>query len=70
MIVRGEDDIMLEEKEAHLTLLAIPGAGNLEILHDAGHSPMLETPDGLAELLIAFIAEDWDDYEDIRHSVI
>ncbi len=69
MIVRGEDDIMLEEKDAHLTLLAIPGAGNLEILHGAGHSPMLETPDGLAELLITFIAEDWDDFEAIRDSV-
>ncbi len=69
MIVRGEDDIMLEEKEAHLTLLAIPGASNLEILHDAGHSPMIEAPAGLTELLIAFIAEDWDDYENIRHSV-
>ncbi len=69
MIVRGEDDIMLEEKEAHMTLLAIPGAGNLEILHGAGHSPMIETPDGLTELIIAFIAEDWDDFESIRESV-
>ena len=69
MIVRGEDDIMLEEKEAHLTLLAIPGAGNLEILHASGHSPMLEAPDGLVELLITFIAEDWDDFEAIRQSI-
>ena len=69
MIVRGEDDIMLEEKEAHLTLLSIPGAGNLEILSGAGHCPMLETPKGLAELLITFIAEDWADYDAIRRSV-
>jgi pimeloyl-ACP methyl ester carboxylesterase len=60
---------MLEEQDAYRTLLAIPGAGNLEIMHGAGHSPMIETPDGLAELLIAFIAEDWDDYESIRQSV-
>jgi len=69
MLIRGEDDIMLEEKEAYQTLLAIPGAGNLEIMHDAGHSPMIETPDALAEILIAFIAEDWDDYDTIRQSV-
>ena len=69
MLVRGEDDIMLEEKEAHRTLLAIPGAGNLEILRGAGHSPMLETPSGLTALLVTFIAEDWDDFEAIRQSV-
>jgi len=69
MIVRGEDDIMLEEQAAHMTLLSIPGAGNLEILHGAGHSPMIETPAGLAELIITFIAEDWDDFEAIRKSV-
>ena len=69
MIVRGEDDIMLEEKEAHLTLLSIPGAGSLEILHGAGHSPMIETPSGLTELLVTFIAEDWEDFEAIRQNV-
>ncbi len=69
MLVRGEDDMMIEEEQAHRTLLAIPGAGQLELLHGAGHSPMLETPDGLTELLIAFIAEDWDEYASIRHSV-
>ncbi len=69
MIVRGEDDIMLDEEAAHRTLLSIPGAGNLEILHDSGHSPMIEAPAGLTELLIAFIAEDWDDFDTIRKSV-
>jgi len=69
MLVRGEDDIMVEESQAHQTLLAIPGAGQLELLHGAGHSPMIETPSGLTELLIAFIAEDWDELEAIRHSI-
>lgn len=69
MLIRGADDIMLEEKEAHLTLLSIPGAGNLEILHDAGHSPMLETPAGLTELIVTFIAEDWADFDRIRQSI-
>ena len=69
MVVRGEDDIMLEEQEAHRILLAIPGAGQLELLHGAGHSPMIETPSGLTELLVTFIAEDWDEYESIRQSV-
>ncbi len=66
MIIRGNEDLMLGEKEAHQTLLSIPGAGNLEILHDAGHSPMLETPEGLTELLIAFIGDDWEAFETIR----
>jgi len=69
MIVRGEDDIMLEETDAHRTLLSIPGAGNLEILRESGHSPMIEVPAGLTELLITFIAEDWDDFDSIRKSV-
>ncbi len=58
MIVRGEDDIMLGDEEAHFTLLSIPGARQLEILHGAGHSPMIETPNGLASLLTSFIAEE------------
>jgi pimeloyl-ACP methyl ester carboxylesterase len=70
MLVRGQDDIMLEEKEAHLTLLAIPGAGNLEIIHGAGHCPMIETPETMVQLLINFIAEDWDDYASIRQSAL
>ncbi len=69
MLVRGEDDIMIEEQQAHQTLLAIPGAGQLELLHGAGHSPMIETPAGLTELLIAFIAEDWEEFASIRQSV-
>jgi len=66
MIVRGYDDLMLDEKQAHQTLLSIPGAGNLEMLHGAGHSPMLETPEGLTELLVTFISDDWETFETIR----
>jgi hypothetical protein len=60
---------LLEETDAHRTLLSIPGAGNLEILRESGHSPMIEVPAGLTELLITFIAEDWDDFDSIRKSV-
>jgi len=70
MLVRGEEDIMLEEKEANLTLLAIPGAGQLEIVPQAGHCPMIEAPETLTQLLINFIAEDWDDYASIRQSAL
>jgi len=38
-------------------------------LTSQGHSPMIEAPAGLAELLVTFIAEDWDDFESIRKSV-
>jgi len=57
MLVRGQDDIMLEEKEAHATLISIPGAISLENLHGAGHSPMIENPQGLAEIIVSFIKD-------------
>ena len=66
LLMRGEKDIMLDEEEAHHTLLSIPGANNLEIFHGVGHSPMLEAPRGFTEALIAFIAEDWESYESVR----
>ncbi|NOX63617.1 MAG: alpha/beta hydrolase [Chloroflexi bacterium] len=63
LLVRGEKDIMLDEEEAHHTLLSIPGANHLEVFRSVGHSPMLETPNAFTEALVAFIAEDWEYYE-------
>ena len=45
---------------------AVPGAYNLEVIRGVGHSPMIEAPLGLAELLIDFITEDFADYDDVR----
>lgn len=42
------------------TLIAIPGANNMEVLHNVGHSPMIEAPLALAfQRLIDFISEDF-----------
>ncbi len=51
------------------SLIAIPGANNLEILRNIGHSPMIEAPVALAERIIDFITEEFDEFEEIRESV-
>lgn len=66
LLIRGEHDIMLSEEEAEQTLLAIPGANNLEVFHGVGHSPMLENPQGFVHSLVSFVAEDWGHYEHVR----
>lgn len=66
LIVRGENDIMLSEDEAEQTLLAIPGANNLEVFNGVGHSPMLENPQGFVHSLVSFVAEDWAQYQHVR----
>lgn len=66
LLIRGEHDLMLSEQEAEQTLLAIPGANNLEIFHGVGHSPMLENPQGFVHSLVSFVAEDWEQYEHVR----
>ncbi|MCO6452445.1 MAG: alpha/beta hydrolase [Caldilineales bacterium] len=66
LLIRGEHDVMLSNEAAHQTLLAIPGANNLEVIKGAGHSPMVERPEGFAEILVEFIAEDWQAYEAVK----
>lgn len=66
LLVRGENDIMSSQDEAHQTLLAIPGANNLEVFPGVGHSPMLENPAGFTATLIRFVAEDWEDFAQVR----
>ena len=48
------------------SLIAIPGANNLEVIRGVGHSPMIEAPLGLAERLIDFITEDYAEFEEVR----
>lgn len=68
LLIRGEDDLMVSDEEAQQTLVAIPGANNLEILAGAGHSPMVERPHAFAEVLVRFITEDWEGYDRVRAS--
>lgn len=54
LLVLGTEDIIVERDAATRSLIAIPGAANLEILRGVGHSPMIEAPVVLAERIIDF----------------
>jgi branched-chain amino acid transport system permease protein len=66
LVVWGELDQIVSLDDATRTLLAIPGASNLEMLKNVGHCPMIESPVALAERIIDFVAEDHDDFDEIR----
>ena len=66
LLLLGTADIIVEREAATRSLLAIPGAANLEIMRGVGHSPMIESPVALAERIIDFITEDFDSFEEAR----
>jgi branched-chain amino acid transport system permease protein len=66
LLVWGELDQIVDRDVTTRTLIAIPGAHNLEVLRGVGHSPMVEAPIALAERLIDFITEDYDEFDLIR----
>lgn len=66
LLVWGERDTIVERDAVTRTLIAIPGAGNLEVLRGVGHSPMIEAPVVLAERMIEFISEDFAGFEEAR----
>ena len=49
-----------------ISVSTLPGAANLEVLHNVGHSPMIEAPVALAERIIDFITDDFDDFDNVR----
>lgn len=61
LLLWGSEDTLVDRDSTTRTLLAIPGAANLEVLRGVGHSPMIEAPVALAERIIEFITE-----EDLR----
>ena len=67
-LIWGELDQIVEREAMTRSLIAIPGANNLEVIRGVGHSPMIEAPLALAELLIDFITDDFAGYEEIRGS--
>lgn len=69
LLVWGELDQIVPREAMTRTLIAIPGANNMEVLHNVGHSPMIEAPLALAERLIDFIGEDFAGFEAVRESV-
>jgi branched-chain amino acid transport system permease protein len=66
LLIWGDRDIIVDRDATTRTLIAIPGAHNLEVLRDIGHSPMIEAPALLAERITDFITEDFDDFEEVR----
>ena len=66
LLVWGDQDHLVSRDAMTRTLIAIPGANNLEVLRNVGHAPMIEAPLGLAERLIEFITEDYAEFEEVR----
>jgi pimeloyl-ACP methyl ester carboxylesterase len=68
LVVWGELDEIVTREATTRTLIAIPGATNLEVLQGVGHSPMIEAPLTLAEKIVEFIIQDFDNFDEVRAS--
>ncbi len=66
LIIWGDQDTLVHRDAMTRSLLAIPGANNLDVLRNVGHSPMIEAPLALAERLLEFITEDYGSFEEAR----
>lgn len=68
LLVWGDRDTLVDRDATTRTLIAIPGADNLEIMRGVGHSPMIEAPQRLADLFIDFITQDFAGYDAVRRT--
>lgn len=68
LLIWGERDALVDRSTITRTLIAIPGANNLEVLRNVGHSPMIEAPVALANRWLDFLLTDSEAYEDVRRS--
>jgi pimeloyl-ACP methyl ester carboxylesterase len=68
LLVWGDQDAIVDREATTRTLIAIPGANNLEVMHGVGHSPLLEAPQRLAEIYVNFITQDFAGFDAIRDS--
>lgn len=66
LLIWGDQDIVVDRDATTRTLIAIPGAANLEVIRGVGHSPMIESPLALAERIVNFITDDFDEFESVR----
>lgn len=66
VIIWGDQDEIVGRDAMTRSLIAIPGANNLEVLRGVGHSPMIEAPLRLAERIINFVTEDFASFEEIH----
>ncbi len=70
LLVWGALDQIVDRAATTRTLIAIPGADNLEVLPNAGHSPMIEAPAALAARWIDFLVQDHAGYGTVRRSAL
>ncbi len=68
LLIWGDQDPIVPRDAMTRTLIAIPGAGNMEVLRGVGHSPMLDAPFTLAEKIVDFVTDDFDRYAGVRDS--
>lgn len=68
LVIWGDRDEIVSRDATTRTLIAIPGALNLEVLRGVGHSPMIEAPLTLAEKIVEFMVEDFGDFDQVRAS--
>jgi branched-chain amino acid transport system permease protein len=66
LLVWGDRDPIVDRDATTRTLIAIPGAANLEIIRGAGHCPMLEAPQVLVDRFVDFIVQDFAGFEGVR----
>ncbi len=66
LLIWGDQDPLVARAAMTRSLVAIPGANNLDVLRNVGHSPMVEAPLALAERLLEFITEDYSGFEEVR----
>jgi len=69
LIIWGDQDSIIEREVATRTLIAVPGANNLEMLQGVGHSPMIEAPLILAERIVDFITDDFAKFNSITEGI-
>ncbi|MFO7633897.1 MAG: alpha/beta hydrolase [Caldilinea sp.] len=68
LLIWGEQDEIVDRSATTRTLIAIPGANNMEVLRGIGHSPMIEAPVALAARWLDFILSDHAAYDEVRRS--
>ncbi len=65
LIIWGDQDQIVDREATTRTLIAIPGARNLEVLPGVGHSPMIEAPLLLAERILEFTTQDFSEFDSL-----
>lgn len=66
LLIWGDADPIVGREAMTRTLIAIPGANNLEVLKGVGHSPLIDAPLALAERIVDFICDDFESFASVR----